>query len=151
MKILICHNYYKDRGGEELVFEYEVKTLKKMGYDVILYNNYNTDINSYKKKIGVFLNFFFSFNTFKEVKKIIKKEKPDVAHVHNIFPIISPSIYFILRRYKIPIIQTIHNYRFFCSNGLCLRSGKICTKCVRNRFSNIFNICSNKKLYDLYL
>jgi len=151
MKILICHNYYKERGGEDFVFEYEVKTLKKRGYDVILYNKYNADIKSFIKKIGVFLSFFFSFYTYKEIRKIINKEKPDIAHIHNIFTLISPSIYFTLKRYKIPIIQTIHNFRFFCSNGLCLRNGKICTKCVKNRFSNIFNICNDKKLYDLFL
>ena len=151
MKILICHNYYKDRGGEDVVFEYEADTLQSKGYDVVLYCKHNKSINSFIKKIGVFLNFFFSFNTFREVKKIIKKEKPDVAHIHNIFSLISPSIYFVLKRYKIPIIQTIHNFRFFCSNGLCLRNGKICTKCVKNRFSNIFNICNDKKLYDLFL
>jgi len=151
MKILICHNYYKDRGGEDVVFEYEADTLKSKGYDVVLYCKHNKSINSFIKKIGVFLNFFFSFYTFREVKKIIKKEKPDVAHIHNIFSLISLSIYFVLKRYKIPIIQTIHNFRLFCSNGLCLRSGKICTKCVKNRFSNIFKVCSSKRLYDFFL
>jgi len=151
MKILICHNYYINRGGEDVIFEYEADILQSKGYDVVLYCKHNKSINSFIKKIGVFLNFFFSFNTFREVKKIIKKEKPDVVHIHNIFSLISPSIYFVLKRYKIPIIQTIHNFRFFCSNGLCLRNGKICTKCLENRFSNIFNICNNKKLYDFIL
>ncbi|TET09972.1 MAG: glycosyltransferase family 1 protein [Candidatus Atribacteria bacterium] len=151
MKILICHNYYIDRGGEDVVFEYEADTLQSKGYDVVLYCKHNKSINSFIKKIGVFLNFFFSFNTFREVKKIIKEEKLDIAHIHNIFPLISPSIYFVLKKYKIPVIQTIHNFRFFCSNGLCLKGGKICTKCEINRFSNIFNVCSDKKLYDFFL
>jgi len=151
MKVLMCHNYYRDRGGEDFVFEYETNLLQRKGYDVVLYCKHNKSINNFIKKVGVFLNFFFSFNTFKEVKKIIKKEKPDIAHIHNIFPLISPSIYFVLKRYKIPIIQTIHNFRFFCSNGLCLKGGKICTRCKINRFSNILNFCSNKKLYDFFL
>jgi len=147
----MCHDYYIDRGGEDFVFEYETDLLQRKGYNLILYCKYNKNIDGLIKKLGVVLNFFFSFKTFREIKKIIKEEKPDVAHVHNIFPLISFSIYFILRRYKIPIVQTIHNFRFFCSNGLCLRGGKICTECIKNRFINIFKVCSDKKIYDFFI
>jgi len=151
MKILMCHDYYIDRGGEDFVFEYETDLLKRKGYDVVLYCKYNKSIDSLTKKVGVFLNFFFSFSTFREVERIIIKEKPDIAHIHNIFPLISPSIYTVFKKYKIPIVQTIHNFRFFCSNGLCFKNGKICTRCKVNKLINIFNICSKKRVYDFFL
>jgi len=151
MKILMCHNYYKNRGGEDVAFDNEVETLKKWGYDVVLYNKNNTHIKSFSKKIKVFFGFLFSINTFKEIEIILKKEKPDIAHIHNIFSLISPSIYFALKKNKIPIIQTIHNYRFFCSNGLCLRNKKVCIRCKKLKFFNIFKICNTKKFYDFFL
>ena len=94
---------------------------------------------------------FFSLKTVFQLKKIIKKFKPDVAHIHNIFPIISPSVYYILKKNNIPIIQTMHNYRFYCSNGLGLKNNQLCDRCLKLSFKNIFQICSEKKVYDFSL
>ena len=146
MKILICHNYYDNRGGEEHVVETDIKLLKANGIEVIEYLKKN------KNNLLIFINFFFSLKTYFEIKKIIKKENPDIAHIHNIFPSISPSIYYVLKRKGIPIVQTIHNFRFYCSNGLSLKNGKICNKCEKLSIKNIFNICrKDKKLYDFLL
>lgn len=152
MKILIIHNYYKFRGGEDEVVDYEKKLLIKSGFEIVEYFKDNNNIKGIFYKIKILFNLFFSFSTFFEIDKIIKDKKPDLAHIHNIYPIISPSIYFILKKYKIPIIHTIHNFRFFCSNGFCLKNGKICIKCETNSIKNIFNICSKeKKEYDFLL
>jgi len=152
MKILIIHNYYKFRGGEDEVVDYEKKLLIKSGFEIVEYFKDNNNIKGIFYKIKILFNLFFSFSTFFEIDKIIKDKKPDLAHIHNIYPIISPSIYFVLKKYKIPIIHTIHNFRFFCSNGFCLKNGKICIKCETNSIKNIFNICSKeKKEYDFLL
>ena len=152
MKILIIHNYYKFRGGEDEVVDYEKKLLIKSGFEIVEYFKDNNNIKGIFYKIKILFNLFFSFSTFFEIAKIIKDKKPDLAHIHNIYPIISPSIYFVLKKYKIPIIHTIHNFRFFCSNGFCLKNGKICIKCETNSIKNIFNICSKeKKEYDFLL
>jgi glycosyltransferase involved in cell wall biosynthesis len=152
MRILLIHNFYANRGGEDEVVDYEKKLLIKSGFEIVEYFKNNNNIKGICYKIKILFNFFFSFGTFSEVDKIIKVKKPDLAHIHNIYPIISPSIYFVLKKYKIPIIHTIHNYRFFCSNGLCLKNGKICIKCEKNSIKNIFNICSKeKKEYDFLL
>jgi len=152
MRVLFCHNYYKDRGGEDQVFDYESELFKKNGYEVIKYCKRSTDIGNILKNFSVFLNSFFSLKTISEIKKIIEEKRPDIAHIHNIFPIISPSIYYVLQKNKIPIIQTIHNYRFYCSNGLSLKNDKICNKCEELSFKNVFYICNkDKKLYDLLL
>ncbi len=147
----MCHNYYKNRGGEDVAFDKEVDLLRKNGYEVILYTKHNKEINNFWKKLRIFFNFFFSYQTYKEIDGIIRKNKPDIAHVYNIYSYISPSIYFILKKHKIPIIQTIYNFRFFCSNGLCLRNKNICYTCLKLNFFNIFKICNSKKLYDFQL
>ena len=151
MKILLCHNYYKDRGGEDEVVDFEKELLSKNGYDVMEYFKKSPDIDNRINNFRIFLSMFFSLRTVFELKKIIKKYKPDVAHIHNIFPIISPSMYYILNKNHIPIVQTMHNYRFYCSNGLGLKNNQICDRCLRLSFKNIFQICSEKKVYDLSL
>jgi len=152
VKILLCHNYYQNRGGEDIVFDTEKELLIENSYKILEYSKNSSDVNNMFNKAVTFLGSLFSLKTYIEVGRIIKKEKPDIAHVHNIFPVISPSIYYVLKNNNIKIIQTIHNYRFYCSNGLSLKDNRICSKCENVSIKNIFNICSkNKKLYDLLL
>ncbi|MHB1346656.1 MAG: glycosyltransferase [Candidatus Humimicrobiaceae bacterium] len=151
MKILICHNYYKDRGGEDEVVDFEKNLLIKNEIEVMEYFKDSNKIDKGIDNLKLFFSVFFSLKTIFELKKIIRDFRPDAAHIHNIFPIISPSIYYILKKNHIPIIQTIHNYRFYCSNGLCIKNNQLCNKCLRLSFKNIFQICSNKKIYDFFL
>jgi len=152
MKILLIHNYYRNRGGEDVVFDYQKELLVEKGYEVIEYSKKSTEVNNLFKKVSAALGFFYSFKTYREIKKIIFKDKPDIAHIHNIFPVISQSVYDVLYNNNIPIVQTIHNYRFFCSNGLCLNRGKICTRCETLSVKNIFNNCSpEKKFYNFLM
>ena len=60
------------------------------------------------------------------VPAIIKKENIDVVHCHNTFPLISPAIYYAAKRCKVPVVQTIHNFRFLCPNALFYREGNVC-------------------------
>ena len=151
MKILICHNYYKVRGGEDEVVDFEKNLLNENGYKSIEYFKKSSGINGRIQNFQIFLSMFFSLKTVFELKKIIKKFKPDVAHIHNIFPIISPSVYYVLKKNNISIIQNMHNYRFYCSNGLGLKNNQLCDRCLKLSFKNIFQICSEKKVYDLSL
>lgn len=152
MKILLVHNYYSDRGGEDIAFDYQKRLLKNYGCSVIEYSKKSSDVDNLFKKAYISINSFYSKKIYKEVKKIILGQKPDIAHIHNIFPVISPSIYDVLYDNDIPIIQTIHSYRFFCANGLCLKNGEVCTKCEKLSIKNIFNSCrQDKKFYDFLL
>jgi len=152
MKILLVHNYYKDRGGEDVAYDAQINLLRNSGYDVIEYSKKSEEIDKFFKKISTSISSFYSFKTYREIKRMITEEKPDIAHIHNIFPVISPSIYSVLYKSNIPIIHTIHNYRFFCANGLCLKNGQVCDKCKDLSFRNIFNICrKEKKLYNFLI
>lgn len=139
MKILVIHNHYLERGGEDEVVAAEIELLKEHGHTVIVYEKSNKDI----KKLPFFKKFFyvlkemsFSKTVYEEVKEIIKKEKPDIAHVHNIFLRITPSAYLALREENVPIVQTLHNFKFVCLNGTLFNNGKICEKCKNKRFFN---------------
>jgi len=83
-----------------------------------------------------FLTSFFSCRTYREVRATVRQFKPDVAHVHNVFPLISPSVYWALKHERVPIIQTIHNFRFMCPNGLFFRDGHPCELCKTGRTWN---------------
>lgn len=137
MKILVVHNHYLEKGGEDEVVYSEINLLKKFGHKVNFYERSNTEINgiSLFKKLCFFTkDIIWSDETYGEIKDLIKKERPDIAHIHNIFFLISPSIYYALSEENIPIVQSLHNYRFICSNGLFYKDGKICEKCVNNHF-----------------
>ena len=89
------------------------------------------------QKIKAFCNSVFSFETYKSLKEVIVKEKPDVAHVHNVFPLLSPSVFYVLKDMNVPIVQTLHNYRYMCANGLFLtNNGQVCERCKTGSFFN---------------
>jgi len=127
MNILIVHNFYNFSGGEDIVVTNEFNALKKTNNNIYTYYRNSSEINSLFRLL---FSFLFSIKTFIEIRKIILKNNIDLIHLHNIFPLISPSIYFLIKLYKLKTVQSVHNYKFFCLNGLFLRNGMICTKCL---------------------
>lgn len=149
IKILLVHNYYKHAGGEDVVLDSEKKLLESMGHEVIVYARYNRETEKYNflQKILFFARSFFSTETYKYVRALIETHRPSLAHVHNIFPLISPSIYLCLKKYNVPVIQTIHNYRFLCPNGLFLKEDLNCERCKKGNYLHcIFNRCYKKNI-----
>jgi len=130
MKILLIHNCYQQRGGEDSTFESEYNLLSKGGNDVekILFDN--KTINSLSDKITVGFKNVFNRESAKIIEEKITDFQPQIIHIHNFFPLISPSVFFIAKKYKVPIVITIQNYRLICSNALLYRDGHICEDCV---------------------
>lgn len=131
MKVLVIHNEYKQRGGEYVCFCAHVALLRKFGHRVITYSHDNAEIESYSlfEKLWFPFNTAYSRETYRELRKIVAEERPDVAHVHNVFPLLSPSVYQALADGGIPIVQTVHNFRFMCPNGLFYTHTQICERC----------------------
>ena len=137
-KILMVHNFYQIGGGEHTVFTNEVKLLRDHGHEVVEYTRSNDELKD--SKIKLLLSPFstiWSFKTYREVKRIIKEQHIDIVHCHNTFPLISPSVYYAARKCGVPVVQTIHNFRFLCPNGTFFCDGKICEKCKeKNSFKD---------------
>lgn len=133
-KILIVHNYYQLAGGEDYVVECEKKMLEEYGHDVLLYTRNNSEIKRMRlyQKVCLPFNTIFSIKTYVDVKRIIKKNNIDVIHVHNTLNLISPSVYYSALSCKVPVVQTIHNYRLICPNAEMYRNNNICTECIEN-------------------
>ena len=150
MHILQIHNFYQIPGGEDRVVDSERRLLEANGHSVVRYTMHNNDIKGYNliKKIGFLAETVYSRRTLKEMNKLIDGERPDVAHIHNVFPVISPSVYYCLKRRRIPIVQSVHNYRFLCPNGLFYRNNAVCEKC---KGGNTFNCFFHKCYKDSFL
>ena len=133
-KVLMVHNFYQIGGGEHTVFKNEVEMLRENGHEVIEYTRSNDELKSAKLKL-LLLPFttIWSFKTYREVKKIINSQRIDIVHCHNTFPLISPSVYYAARSEKVPVVQTIHNFRFLCPCGVLYRDGHICEECLEKK------------------
>jgi len=138
MKILVCHNSYHRTSGEDIVIATDARFLKDRGIEVVEYKRSNAEIDQFTlfQRFTFFPNTIYSFRTVREVKALVKKERPEVALVQNVFPLISPSLYYALHRCDIPIVQLVYNYRLVCPNAILYTQGKICERCVRGNFAH---------------
>ena len=139
----MVHNFYQIGGGEHTVFENEVNLLRNHGHKVFLYTRNNDELKTSKVKLLLSpFSTLWSFKTYREVKNLIKKKRIDIVHCHNTFPLISPSVYYAARKCGVPVIQTIHNFRFLCPNGSFYCNGHICEVC--NEKCNFKNALKNR-------
>ncbi|RYF96445.1 MAG: hypothetical protein EOO00_02675 [Chitinophagaceae bacterium] len=135
MKILIAHNKYRHRGGEDVVFEREAALLAEAGVDVHPYVRDSREIKDLGKKIKVAARLVYSRDEASKFAHILEIERPDLIHVHNYFPLLTPSIFAAAKAADVPVVHTLHNYRLFCANGLMLRNNANCDKCLQERTS----------------
>lgn len=129
MNVLVVHNRYRERGGEDRVVELETRLLERHGHRVIPYIVDNRDIG---RAMAVALPLLTIWNqaTVGAVRRIIVSERVDVVHVHNTLPLVSPAVYYAAPAEGVPVIQTLHNYRLFCPSAQCVRNGRPCTECL---------------------
>lgn len=134
MRVLLAHNFYRSSApsGEDAVFRNEQALLLEKGVDVVPYEMFNDkiDTSSLAHRTRLALNTAWSNDTYQAMGHLIKQTKPDIAHFHNTFPQISPSAYAACRDSGVPVVQTLHNFRFICPGGLLLRDGRPCEDCV---------------------
>jgi glycosyltransferase involved in cell wall biosynthesis len=131
MRVLVAHNFYQQAGGEDAVVNTEMDMLRAHGHDVEIYGRTNDDINDIPP-IKVAGQTFWSRHTSKDIANLISSFKPDIIHIHNTFPLISPSIYWAAANANIPLVQTLHNFRLLCPQAMFLRDGNVCEDCLGN-------------------
>jgi glycosyltransferase involved in cell wall biosynthesis len=132
LKIISVHNRYLQPGGEDQVFESEAELLKECGHQVTQVQEQTTYPDGVVKKLGVAVDCIWSRRWYREFRDLLQKDRPDVVHIHNFFPLISPSIYYACRREGVPVVQTLHNYRLLCSSAEFYRDGKVCEECLQH-------------------
>jgi glycosyltransferase involved in cell wall biosynthesis len=133
-KVLMVHNEYGQLSGEEIVVRSTSKMLEEHGHRVIPFIRSSAEISGMAfGKLRAFFSGIYSRSSRLQMRQTLEKEKPDVVHVHNVFPLISPSVLGECRRARIPVVMTVHNYRLMCPNGLHMTGGQICEKCLGGR------------------
>jgi glycosyltransferase involved in cell wall biosynthesis len=133
MKILQIHNYYQQAGGEDTVVALEKNLLEKAGHEVISYYRNNKEIETYPlyKKANLFRSVIFNKKSYLDVRDLLAKEKPDLCHIHNILPLVSGSVFMACIEADLPIVHTLHNFRYLCANGLFYRAHHACEDCLK--------------------
>ncbi|MHC1999483.1 glycosyltransferase [Methylobacterium sp. CM6241] len=129
-RVLIVHNEYQFHGGEDSVVAQEIGALERAGCDVRLFTLSNKSIVTPVDRLRAA---FQSVNSPKNIGLVLKEIdlfRPDVVHVHNYFPLISPMVHVAVRKTGTPTIQTLHNYRIMCANAMLTRNGSPCEVCV---------------------
>ena len=130
MKILVCHNAYQLKGGEDQVVAAETELLKLKGHEVVTWLVTNDVIQGAVSKLKAGFQAAYNKESYRQMQGLLDQHQPDLVHVHNFFPLLSPAIYDAVQEAGIPIVQTLHNYRLFCANGLMLRDNKPCEICL---------------------
>lgn len=124
MKILLVHNFYQSThvGGEDLVFEQEKKGLTHLlgENNVFSYTVSNDNLNKFKLFFTIWKNRYHA----KKIHEIIKKNKINIMHVHNYFPLLTPAIFKAAKKAGAKTVYTLHNYREGCLSGLFYRKNK---------------------------
>ncbi len=131
MHILLVHEYYRSRGGEDAAFEARRNLLRSRGLDVSEYVRHAEEItnSSLARKATLPLRAIWAWDTKREFAQILRQSRPDVVHFSNTFPLISPSAYFACREAGVPVVQQLENARVICPPGEFVRDGKACYDC----------------------
>lgn len=161
MKVLMINKFFFLKGGAERVMFDTIEVLEKNGHTVIPfstkhekniqtpYAEFFVDYVDFSKTEGVIkgLKNLYSFKTQKNLEALIRQEKPDVAHIHNSYFHISPSIFRVLKKYNIPVVMTVHDYNLICPNYKLFTKGSPCEQCKRHKYYNaIKNNCSGSSI-----
>jgi len=134
MKVLQVHNRYRYRGGEDAVFEGTLRLLHAHGVDAAPFEKTSQDIqDTFLQKLQAVFTGIYSPSSGREMAQVLAAERPDVVHIHNLFPLLSPSVLAACRKAGVPVVMTCHNFRLICPIGVHFRSGHVCERCLDGR------------------
>jgi glycosyltransferase involved in cell wall biosynthesis len=136
LKILLAHTFFQQFGGQDSVALSEREMLERRGHQVIFYSRRNDEIKDFGvvDKVRFVPDTVYSRRTARDLRSLVSGNRPDLAYIHNIYPLISPSIYHVLHGMGIPVIQCVHDFRPLCANGLFYTEGQCCERCKNGNY-----------------
>jgi len=129
MRILTIHTKYLHRGGEDEVHAAEEQLLQSRGHEVRSLIFDNAGISGFGA-VCAGVSSSWSQASYRRVANEIASWRPDIVNVHNFFPLATPAVHYAAARAGVPVVQTLHNFRTLCPNGMLFRDGSPCEKCV---------------------
>jgi len=131
MKVIQVHNWYRVRGGEATVVNTTERLLRERGVDVrMLTRDTATLPDTFRSRLRAFASGIYSRSARREMARMLDEFRPDVVHVHNVYPLLSPSVVAACRAVGVPVAMSCHNYRLICPIGTLFVRGQLCERCV---------------------
>jgi glycosyltransferase involved in cell wall biosynthesis len=136
VRILLVYNSYQEPGGEDVVFGKEGNLLRQAGHEVSEYRRDNGEIKAYSavRRLGLIGRSVWAADSHRDFSALLRRNRPEIVHVHNTFPLISPSIFWACRKAEVPVVHTLHNYRLLCPQANFFRGGKPCEDCITGHY-----------------
>lgn len=139
MKVVIAHNRYSSAqpSGENVMVDAEIAQLRSAGVEVIPFIRSSDEIGglSVADKAMLPLSPIWAPGAQRDLKVLLRAERPDIFHLHNPYPLLSPWVVRTAHAHGVPVVQTIHNYRHVCAAATFVRDGRVCHDCVGRRFA----------------
>ncbi len=134
MRVLVAHSRYRSAApsGENAVVDQEVAALRAAGVEVERFERRSDDIASWSlvRKAGLPLRSVHDSGARDDLAAVLRARRPDVVHVHNTFPLLSPAVLEACAQARVPVVATLHNYKLLCSSGDFFRDGRPCHECA---------------------
>jgi glycosyltransferase involved in cell wall biosynthesis len=143
MHICLIHNEYGRPSGEEAVVRSIHQLLTVHGHRVTTMMRSSAEFDGSRLgKASAFFTGIYNPYSRSAFRRMLRRERPDIVHVHNLYPLISPSVLIEARAAGVPVVMTVHNYRLVCPNGLHMAHGKLCERCLGGKEYNcVLNNC----------
>src|SRR5215468_1486005 len=139
MKVLVAHNRYAAAApsGENVIVDAEIGQLRAAGVAVVPFLRSSDEIGALPAAQQALLPLSPIYNgaSQRRLAALLEAERPDLLHLHNPYPLLSPWVIRTAHVHGVPVVQTVHNYRQVCANGLFFRDGHICTDCIGRRLA----------------
>jgi glycosyltransferase involved in cell wall biosynthesis len=134
VRILLVHNRYRPTApsGENVVVDQESAALSSRGHDVVVFQRHSEEIATWSplRRATLPARLLWSVESRRAITEVLARSRPDIVHVHNTFPLVTPSVLYACRDASIPVVATIHNYKLSCANGAFFRDGRVCHDCL---------------------
>ncbi len=135
MKILQLYNQYRTMfGGEDVVVETTAAVIEKSGSQALLFQRSSKGMDEgLMRKARVFASGIYNRSSYRDLSALLRNERPDVVHAHNLYPMLSPSVLVACREVRVPVVLSLHNYVLTCPTTMHLSQGKVCESCRDDR------------------
>lgn len=152
MRVVNVHNRHVGTGGMEVLFESITKLLRANGDEVVVVDRDNKDLRGLAGKLSAFGSMIYSPSAKHEMRSLLREKRPDVVHVHNIYPQLSPSILDACREEGVPVVMSVQDYKLTCPTAQHLRDGVPCEKCLggHEQWCAIHNCRGNRPMSVAY-
>jgi glycosyltransferase involved in cell wall biosynthesis len=140
VKVLVAHNRYRSDqpSGENVVVDAEIAALREAGVEVVAWlpSSDDIDLRSPRGLIEAAAGPIRAPWGSRTFAALLRDHRPDVVHLHNVYPLIGPQVVKQAHQAGLPVVMTVHNFRLDCVNGLYFRDGRVCTDCQGLAFAS---------------